>query len=161
MSKWVKDAIGIAVAVILIAIAWRFLQGDGGEVTVMESGVKIQPKISTGYIDSHADKPFDTDVSKKKICRSPSNEIEFWEKTEKWTADSGWRKGGSSAGEFCGAQKLERESKYPDRKVVLLDTSDKHKTEYDPFKRDYYRYSCFFEDRWEPVYKLAESLDCP
>lgn len=82
-----------------------------------------------------------------KSCRLPEHGIEAWRSTEKWTADSDWRKGGSSPAEFCGAQKLAREAKFPDREVMLLGMDEKQKTEYTPFKHDYYRYTCLFEDQ--------------
>lgn len=166
MSAWVKNAIGLAFVVILLIFAWRFLKGDSGELTIMESGVKINPRpAGTEVINSDNGKdtkPNSVAPTRVKACRISANGIEGWEKTESWTADSDWRKGGSSPGEFCGGQKLVREAQYPDRKVVLLRTEEKHKTEYDPFKRDYYRYSCFFEDHWgAPIYKLAENTECP
>ena len=166
MSPWVKNTIGLAFVVILLVVAWRFWQGDGGELTIMDGGVVLNPKptdppvatvsVSKSGPSSSASVP-PTPVE----CRIPENGIERWAKTEPWTANSGWRKGGSSPGEFCGAQKLAREAKHPDRKVVLLSMDEKHKSEYTPFKHDYYNYSCFFEDRWEPIYKLAANENCP
>jgi hypothetical protein len=96
----------------------------------------------------------------EKGCRHPDNGLEFWGHTESWNANSGWRRGGSSPIQYCGAEKLAREKKYPGRTVALLDTNEKHKTEYDPFKRDYYRYTCTFEDRWQPIYKFKDTPAC-
>ena len=95
-----------------------------------------------------------------KECRHSSHGIEKWNNKETWTVDSGWRKGGSSANQFCGAQKLQRESTLPDRDVILINASEKHRSVFDPFKRDYYLYTCTFEDRWNPVYRLARSASC-
>ncbi|MCS0218832.1 hypothetical protein [Vibrio alginolyticus] len=95
-----------------------------------------------------------------KECRHPSHGIEKWNNKELWSIDSGWLKGGSSPIQFCGAQKLQRENKFPDRDVVLINASEKHRSEFDPFKRDYYLYTCTFEDRWSPVYRLARSELC-
>ncbi len=165
MSGWVKNAIGLSFAVILLVVAWRFVQGDGGELTIMDGGVVLNPKAAepanpaANLFDNS--NSTDADPSQQVGCRIPENGIEHWTKTEPWTANSGWRKGGSSPGEFCGAQKLAREANFPDRKVVLLGTNEKHKSEYTPFKHDYYNYSCFFEDRWEPIYKLATNNKCP
>lgn len=105
----------------------------------------------------------DTEDSRNLIgkCRLSEHGVESWGKVEQWEADSGWRKGGSSPNEFCGAKKLEREALYPDREVVLLTFDEKHKSEYMPFKHDYYRYTCIFEDRWKPVYKIAPNRNCP
>lgn len=101
-----------------------------------------------------------SEVPQFEECRHPSHGIEKWNNKELWAIDSGWRKGGSSPIQFCGAQKLQRESKFPDRDVVLINASEKHRSEFDPFKRDYYLYTCTFEDRWNPVYKLERSEFC-
>ena len=94
-------------------------------------------------------------------CRLPQHGIEYWKHTEKWTADSGWRGGGSSDEQFCGAAKLAREKKYPDRTIVLIRKNGSHRVVYNPFKHDEYRYNCTFEDQWDPVYKLAPDDGCP
>lgn len=93
-------------------------------------------------------------------CRLPEHGIETWGEIQRWTANSGWRKGGSSPNEFCGAQKLAREQQYPDREVTLLSTSEKHKSEYTPFKHDFYMYECVFEDKENPIYNLRENPAC-
>jgi hypothetical protein len=93
-------------------------------------------------------------------CRRPEHGLESWGQSQSWTADSGWRKGGSSPSQYCGAKKLERERQHPDRQVVLVSTSEDHRVRYDPFKRDQYRYRCVFEDRWNPVYRLAANANC-
>lgn len=41
MSTWVKNIIGLSFVIILLVIAWRFLQGDGGELTIMDGGVVL------------------------------------------------------------------------------------------------------------------------
>lgn len=146
-----RTMIGLAVVVVMLAIAWRLFQGDGGEAKIWEFGVKVLPK------PIQDPKP----AAKPKQCRLPEHGVEAWAKTERWTADSDWRKGGSSSAEFCGAQKLAREAKYPDHEVHLLGMDEKHRSEYTPFRQDYYRYNCLFEDRWEPIYKLAENEHCP
>lgn len=166
MSNWVKNAIGLSFVAILLVVAWRFWQGDGGEVTIMDGGVVLNPKPGEPTIVATSP-PVAPDTARTPLiaapvkCRIPENGIERWAKVESWTANSGWRKGGSSPGEFCGTQKQAREAQYPDRKVVLLSTDEKNKSEYTPFKHDYYNYSCFFEDRWDPIYKLAANEKCP
>lgn len=57
--------------------------------------------------------------------------------------DSGWRGGGSTVEEYCSEQVKSVEKQYPGRRVVVVDTNDDHKSEYTPFKHDYYRYQCF------------------
>ena len=167
MFPWMKNSIGGALVLILLVIAWRLFQGDGGEAKVWEFGVKVQPKTSSSTSTASASTPTTTPVKGAKLaliplqCRLPDHGIESWAKTEKWAADSDWRKGGSSPAEFCGAQKLGREAKFRDREVALLGTDEKHKSEYTPFKHDFYRYTCLFEDRWEPIYKLAGNARCP
>jgi len=149
-----RNTIGAAIVIILLAFAWRILQGDGDEVTVSDFGVvKVNPKKA-----APAESQINTAAPAE--CRLPENGLEAWGKTEKWTADSGWRRGGSSPSQFCGAQKLAREKQFPDRKVDLISTDEKHKSEYTPFKHDFYRYTCLFEDRWAPIYKLAENPNC-
>ena len=94
MSNWVKNAIGLAIVLILLVLAWRFLQGDGGEVTVMESGVKInQRSLEQNGNSTLVHAPATNNIEQnKKVCRLPANGIDSWDKIEKWTADSGWRR---------------------------------------------------------------------
>lgn len=155
MARWMKNSIGAAIVVVLLAIAWRLFQGDGGEAKVWDFGVKVNPKVQAALST-----PVPNSTGPRE-CRLPENGLEAWGKTEQWSADSGWRKGGSSPGEFCGGQKLAREKQFPDRKVELISTAEAHKSEYTPFKHDFYRYTCLFEDRWEPLYKLAPNDKCP
>ena len=95
-----------------------------------------------------------------KPCRHPAHGVEKWNGENQWAADSGWRGGGSSPGEYCGAQLLTRQQKYPERKIELVDSGEEHKSEYTPFKHDYYKYKCSFREYWDPVYKLAISEHC-
>jgi hypothetical protein len=60
------------------------------------------------------------------------------------TVDSGWKGGGSSPATYCREQLEPLKKQYPGRKITLVDTKEDHKAEYTPFKRDYYRYQCFF-----------------
>jgi hypothetical protein len=60
------------------------------------------------------------------------------------TADSGWRGGGSSIDPYCNEQKGKYEKQYPGRVVDVVDKREDHKSEYTPFKHDYYRYQCWF-----------------
>jgi hypothetical protein len=93
-------------------------------------------------------------------CRHSDNGIERYNQTVTWNADSGWRSGGSSPGEFCGAQLLARQRQFPDRKVNLLNTNeDAHWNGFLNRDREY-RYSCTFRDDWEPIYKLALTPAC-
>ena len=93
-------------------------------------------------------------------CRLPEHGVESWGEIQRWSVDSGWRKGGSNPTKFCDGQKSQREKQFPEREVNLLSTGEKHKSEYTPFKHDYYRYSCEFEDRWNPIYNLRENTNC-
>jgi len=163
MSPWMKNTIGGAIVLVLLAIAWRMLQGDGGEAKIFEFGVKVNPRLPVVIAASAptTNTTPATNPPKPTACRVPENGVEGWGKTEQWTANSGWRRGGSSPAEFCAAQKSARESQLPDRTVVLLGTDEKHKSEYTPFKHDFYLYTCLFEDRWEPIFKLAETARCP
>ncbi len=60
------------------------------------------------------------------------------------TADSGWRGGGSSPATYCGEQLAALKKQMPSRKIEIVDMKEDHKSEYTPFKRDYYRYQCWF-----------------
>jgi hypothetical protein len=93
-------------------------------------------------------------------CRHSDNGVESYKQTETWGADSGWRSGGSSPGEFCGAQLLARGKQFPDRKVNLLSSNeDARWTGFMNRDREY-RYSCSFRDDWNPTYKLALTPAC-
>jgi hypothetical protein len=96
----------------------------------------------------------------EKGCRHPDNDVEYWGHTKRWSADSGWRRGGSSPLEYCGAVKVARERKFRTRQIVLVDSGERQKTERTPFKKDYYRYTCRFEERWQPIYKFADTPAC-
>lgn len=165
MNPWMKNAIGGAVIMVILVMAWRLFQGDGGEAKVWEFGVKVNPKSSNSSQARAASAASSMpgkgiNLATNRQCRLPAHGAESWAKSEQWTADSDWRKGGSSPAEFCAAQKQAREAKFPDRNVALLGTDEKHKSDFTPFKHDFYRYSCLFEDRWEPIYKLAENSAC-
>lgn len=171
MSNWVKNAVtlavGLGIAAIFFAFAWQFFGGSDGTVKITngEIEVKLNPKAQIVSNEGLSIQPKSEGATApssiaKKVCRLPEHGFESWGKTQAWTADSDWRKGGSSPSEFCAAQKVNRERQFPDRTSALLNTSETHKSEYTPFKHDFYRYTCSFEDRWEPIYKLAENPRC-
>jgi hypothetical protein len=160
MPKWVMALIGLAIVLVILVVALEFSGGSGGTVEVSEFKITVNPR-PRAQPDPPAPKPPAPTKALAAECRLPEHGVESWSKVQRWTADSGWRKGGSSPAEFCGAQKLAREKQYPDRKVDLLSSAEDHKVERTPFKHDYYRYKCIFEDRWEPVYKLARNDKCP
>lgn len=58
--------------------------------------------------------------------------------------DSDWVNGGSSIDSYCNEYKGRYELQYPGRVVVIADKKEDHKTEWTPFKHDYYRYQCWF-----------------
>jgi hypothetical protein len=93
-------------------------------------------------------------------CRHSDNGIEKYGQGASWGADSGWRSGGSSPGEFCGAQLLARQRQYPDRKVNLINTSEDARWSGFMNRDREYRYTCSFRDDWDPVYKLALTSAC-
>jgi hypothetical protein len=135
MATWIKNLIGLAFVVVILGVAKQvWFDSADTELNITEGKIK-----TTNVVRSPSPPAAEPKVQGKSTVA----------KTQTWTADSGWRKGGSSPGEFCGAQKLAREAKFPDRTVVLIDMPhEQHKTVRDPFKRDYYRYTCVFEDRW-------------
>lgn len=132
------------------------------ELLVQEARTKLAYKASTQPQTSPV-KPSQQRLAESpepKPCRHPAHGIEKWNGENQWTADSGWRGGGSSPGEYCGAQLLIRYQKYPERKIDLIDSGEEHKSEYTPFKHDYYRYRCLFQEYWDPVYQLVVSEHC-
>jgi hypothetical protein len=146
----VKTVVIIAIALVILAIGWRIFSGSGGSVKIFDSEIKVDPRTPSTPVPASTHE-----------CRLPEHGIEYYNHTQVWTADSGWRGGGSSDEQFCGAQKLAREKKYPDRTVVLVSKHGAHRVVYNPFKHDEYRYNCTFDDRWDPVYKLAKDDRCP
>lgn len=94
------------------------------------------------------------------LCRHPDHGLERWSNSMTWSADSGWRSGGSDPLSFCNSQKVQREKSFPDRNVTLVHTSEDHRATYNPFKHDEYRYGCQFLDQWGPIYKEARSASC-
>ena len=59
-------------------------------------------------------------------------------------ADSGWIDGGSSPNKFCDPQLATVQAKYPDLKITMQMPPEGHRSEYNPFKHDIYRYTCVF-----------------
>jgi hypothetical protein len=60
-------------------------------------------------------------------------------------ADSDWVDGNSYPGErFCILQLRTIQVKYPEFDITMQDLPEGHKSEYNPFKHDLYRYRCSF-----------------
>jgi hypothetical protein len=59
-------------------------------------------------------------------------------------ADSGWVGGGSSPNSYCDPLLKAYRQKYPDFNVTMTPLAEQHKSEYNPFKQDFYRYGCSF-----------------
>lgn len=94
-------------------------------------------------------------------CRLPEHGIEDWRKIKQLVIDSGWIKGGSSPSAFCNARKAELEANSPGHEIEVKSMGERHKSEYTPFKHDFYWYTCVIEDRSDPLYKLAPNSACP
>ncbi|MDG4881997.1 serine protease [Mesorhizobium sp. WSM4884] len=94
------------------------------------------------------------------LCPHPDNGIDHWNHEEAWTADSGWRDGGSDPTSFCATEKLKQESAHPGAVVTFEALPEDHRVQWNPFKHDQYRYSCKGVDRWDPVYVAARSPAC-
>jgi hypothetical protein len=92
-------------------------------------------------------------------CRDPAHGIESWTVVNSIPKDSGWVGGGSSPGQYCGAQLSALQTANPRKRYELAGSHEDHTTERRPFKEDYYRYTCEFRVS-EPVYKLASSEHC-
>ena len=94
------------------------------------------------------------------LCRHPDHGIDHWEHEEAWSADSGWRGGGSDPTAYCATKKDERERAHPGRSVSFQTQPEGLRAVYTPFKHDEYRYYCTGIDRWDPVYVEAQSPSC-
>jgi hypothetical protein len=94
------------------------------------------------------------------LCSHPDHGIDHWAHEEPWTADSGWRDGGSDPTSFCATEKLKQESAHPGAVVTFEPLPEDHRVQWNPFKHDQYRYSCKGVDRWGPVYVTARSPAC-
>jgi hypothetical protein len=92
-------------------------------------------------------------------CRDPAHGVERWFAAESISKDSGWVGGGSSPGQYCSGQLSTLQAARPEKKIELAGSNEAHKTEYTPFKQDYYRYTCEFRVS-NPVYKRAASEHC-
>lgn len=100
-------------------------------------------------------------AEKIKSCRLRSHGIEYYKSIQEWSSESGYRRGGPSRASYCEAKRSERAANYPNRVVSLISATTSHKTEYNPFKQDYYNHFCSYKDEWDPVFKLLESKSCP
>ncbi len=94
-------------------------------------------------------------------CRLPEHGVEDWKSKQQLVIDSGWIKGGSSPGEFCSARKAELQQRSGNHEIEIKSMGERHKSEYTPFKHDFYWYTCVIEDKAEPIYKLAPNTACP
>jgi hypothetical protein len=157
MANWIKNALGLAFFLVVLGVAKQvWVDRADADVEVFRGHVRTTNNPASSHDDTGV-----VHTSAVGQCRRPEHGVDFWRKTQVWTADSGWRRGGSNPGDFCGGQKVVHEAQFPGRTVVLLDTPpESHKSVYNPFKHDYYRYSCVFEDRWDPTYKLALDESC-
>jgi hypothetical protein len=93
-------------------------------------------------------------------CRIEANGVERWMVSSPILRDSGWIGGGSSPGKYCGDLLKAIQATNTSKKIELVGTHEDHKSEYHPFKEDYYRYTCDFRVS-EPVFKLAANEHCP
>ena len=153
MDMWVKNLIGLAVVLILIVFALKLHNSVSGEVVAWDFSAKFEAENNT------VPEALPVDDPGPKECRLPEHGIESWNVIDTITTDSGWRKGGSSPGEFCAAQLIGQQARHSGKEVVLVSKDEKHKSEYTPFKHDYYRYACLFEIK-EPIYHLAPNSKC-
>ena len=136
-------------------MTFRIFGGSNAEVTASSDG--ISAKIEAPPL-SVAQNPLPISEPGPTSCRLSEHGVERWDtQTEK--VDSGWRRGGSSPAEFCAVQQTAMRELFNGSVVLLSSTSEKHKSEYTPFKHDFYLYSCEFDIR-KPVYHLAPNKKC-
>jgi hypothetical protein len=62
-------------------------------------------------------------------------------------ADSGWVSGGNSPSGYCGPILKAYQNQHPELQIDVQLLPEQHRSEYTPFKHDYYRYTCSFEAR--------------
>jgi hypothetical protein len=181
MDKWVKNIIGLSTAVVVLILGWRFFTGSEGTFSIWEGKVTVKSKPEA--LESQVNQPDKSDnielpsQTKEKIttetsstkkdveqkilsCRLPAHGVEAYKNSQEWASDSGWQKGGPSRAVFCETQRVNRTNEFPDRVVTLLSANTSHKSEYNPFKQDYYRHLCTYKDEWNPIYKLKENKEC-
>ena len=109
MPNWVKAAIGLAVALVVLAIAREyFVYGPGSTVKWKNGEITVNPRPA----------PHPAPEIASASPSAPS--VQAVECKQEWNADSGWRRGGSSPSQFCGGEKLKREARFRDRKVKLI-----------------------------------------
>ena len=135
----------------------RYLAGYAQRLTIWQVRKKLEDLLpDSPSFSAEEDK---VQVASRVIaCRHPDNGIEGWGQTTSVQVDSGWRTGGSSPGEFCGAQILGRQRQYPSRQIILASSDELTKEE--PIRRFFYRYTCVIQERWDPTYKLQENPKC-
>ena len=92
-------------------------------------------------------------------CRHEQHGVEGWSRREPITEDSGWIGGGSSPSKWCGSRLEALRDLHDPARLALVGSSEDHKTEYQPFKADYYRYTCNFTIE-DPVFALEASEHC-
>jgi len=93
-------------------------------------------------------------------CRHISHGVERWNGTGKWDKSSGFRTTSTGQAVYCASVQKSREQEHPERQVTLVDIHADHR------RRNLgtvveYNHHCYFEERWDPVYKLASSEVCP
>ena len=153
MDKWVWNLIGLAIVVFIFTMTWRIFGGSDAEV----SAAGISAKIASPPLPV-TKSPLPIEDPGPSSCRLPEHGIERWE-TQIEKVDSGWRRGGSSPAEFCAAQQTAMRELFKDSEIFLASTGEKHKSEYTPFKHDFYLYSCEFQIL-NPIYHLAPNRKC-
>lgn len=94
-------------------------------------------------------------------CALPENGVESWGGEATVIEDTGWRGGGYDPNSFCAAEKLRHEQANPTHVVTVEPLPEDHRSIYNPFKHDEYRYQCSVTDRWDPSYKVVRSRSCP
>jgi hypothetical protein len=93
-------------------------------------------------------------------CRHYDHGVERYQQTTSWSADSGWRRGGSSPGEFCGAQLVQRMKQFPERRVTVVGTDESARWTGFANREREYRYTCQMLDEWNPLYKEDLTRAC-
>lgn len=93
-------------------------------------------------------------------CRHPAHGIERWSEQNEWTADSGWEPEGSIGAGYCADERTARRHTYPEREIVLVDSTASERTKLRLRQRKEVRYTCFFKEQWDPVYRLEVSEHC-
>ncbi|WP_165311034.1 hypothetical protein [Vibrio ziniensis] len=142
MDKWVKNLMGICFAAVIVIFGWKLTSSTQSTIKFYQGEISIKnPESFAALVDD-----IKNDSKSNEASEEP-RKIDVV-KTQEWSIESGWQKGGPSREQYCEQQRMIRVNEYPGRTVKLISASTSHKTKYNPFKNDYYNHLCSYIDEW-------------